>query len=325
MAKTIVLSLNHFEPYHVEVVQCSVGDTITFIFRDYAGSHDDPSLHLKSPSGIPEEIPCIATTGFIGAEFTPNADTFLELGRYTGTLEFGDTNDPDVIIYSFPIFFDVIRSASIAKWSKTVPQKKMGPGVYYTISTDGVTVPYGNKIIAKVGDGAAVVEDGDYVCMPDISTGPIKIEYDSTRSGEEIKITNLSNSEVYGLLFPQMTFEAYYEPMSGINPPDDVEFPGIRLRIILSSTVTGPASMSLGETFSTGEFSEEPDAPVMILCNSSIVKSGIPTNGDTITDTDGTQFMYNSFHKRVEITAGSLTGSRFNGSIKLRSFVFREE
>ena len=117
--KTIELSINNFEPVRVDVMQCSGGDTIDFVFKDYNGSHANPSLHLKAPSGICLDIPCTALNSPAGAEFESNADTFMEVGRYAGSLEFGDENDPNVILYSFPIWFQSIRNPAIRQWSYT--------------------------------------------------------------------------------------------------------------------------------------------------------------------------------------------------------------
>lgn len=318
MAKTIVLSLNHFEPYHVEVVQCSVGDTITFIFRDYAGSHDDPSLHLKSPSGIPEEIACIATTGFIGAEFTPNADTFLEPGRYTGTLEFGDTDDPDVIVYSFPIFFDVIRSASIYRWSRKIQAEPLDASADYTIATPSVFSPYGTKIFAKLGGGCYTITDGSYDCMPDPSTGPIKIEYDSSNTGAEITVTNIGS---YPYMIPEVEFYAFTDAPTGFQ--DMTEDP---VELVFVSMEGDPRPglndvLPVGESITMPALPRDPDVDIEILKrlgyqDPQTTVCTVPKNGnEAILSNEHLKVRYNPKTRIVTLTgygvpSGAVIGSQ---------------
>ena len=255
MAKTIVLSQNHFDPYLIEVMQGSVGDTFTFIFKDHAGPHANPSIHLKSPSGLWAEIACTEPANFIGAEFNPDADTFLEPGKYIASLEFGDADDPDAVIYSFPIYFKCLRNPSIREWTFTHAAKGLNSGNSYDVTTGGLAA-LDDKLFVKVGNGAYTIADGTELKIPDSSTGPIGISYDSTDTGSEITVINRGNDLI---LIPVITFTAYEEEGTSDMPFTDeiVELVSYQME---SEKVNGVASMVQYDEFFTAALPRDPDS-----------------------------------------------------------------
>ena len=265
-------------------MQCSVGDTIDFVFKDYNGSHANPSLHLKAPSGIRDDVPCIALNNPAGAEFNSNIDTFMEPGRYSGSIEFGDENDPDVIVYSFPVWFQCFSNPAVRKWTHTEPEKVLTANASYTIGTNAL-MAYGDKIFAKVGNGIYTIPDGAYRDIPDSATGPIRIAYDSESEDTEITVTNIGASPYK---VPTIEFYAYEDAPIGF--VDDTEpIKEMRAVTIESARVSGVASLPAGVSKTCGKFDRLPDTAVTLYGKNgnnplTVIKSGIPNDGSWLVD-----------------------------------------
>ena len=250
--KTVELSINNFEPVRVDVMQYSVGETIDFVFKDYNGTHANPQIHLRSPSGLFLDIPCTELNSPAGAEFEPNADTFLEVGRYSGSIEFGDNNDPDFILYSFPIWFQCIRNPAIRQWSYTHPAKGLHSANSYDVYTGDLT-PIGNKIIAKIGNGAYTLDDSVRVKIPDAETGPIELIYRLSQN----KITVINRGD-YLIQIPEVTFTGYQDIDNGDNPMT-TEIVAMVSYPIESEMVDGVALLSLYEKWWSAPLPRDPD------------------------------------------------------------------
>lgn len=288
MAYTIELDTKHFEPVSLEFMQCSVSDTVTFVVSSYAvPAYVTPTLWYKDPNGVLHSQNLTPHGDLPAAVFTADVGTFTIPGRYIGAVEFVDNNDSDNIFFTFPVVFNVLRNPRIHKWSVVAPEKKVANGASYTIST-GSMDPIGGAITAKISDGIYTITDGGSVSIPDSSTGPIVISYDSSSSGSEITVTNSYNRPY---LIPEITFEAYSESSVGfIVPTGDIGHE-LRRQNIASQRVEGRATVGAGSVYILGAFSERPDDTIRIVgINTTPVEqltqiiAGIPSTGEYYTD-----------------------------------------
>ena len=336
MAYTIELDTKHFEPVSLEFMQCSVSDTVTFVVSSYAvPAYVTPTLWYKDPNGVLHDQLLTPHGDLPAAVFTADVGTFTIPGRYIGAVEFVDDNDTDNIFFTFPVVFNVLKNPRIHKWSVVAPEKKVANGASYTIST-GSMDPIGGTITAKISDGIYTITDGGSVSIPDSSTGPIVIGYDSSSTESEITVTNNYNRPY---LIPAITFEAYSESTVGFIVPTGDTGHELRRRNIASQRVEGRATVGAGNTFVLGAFADRPDDTIRIIGirtspieQETQIIAGIPSTGEYYTDpVRGTQFSLEMVttdfvtEPRVVVHGVSTTTDQFNYDfIQCKSYMFVE-
>ena len=331
MAYTIELDTQHLEPVRLEFVQGSVSEEITFKLKGYTlPSSRTFKIWYRDPYGI---LYSENMTQF--GVFKAEIDTFVFPGVYTGAIQVVDNNDADEVLFSFPLIIKVEKNTRYYKWTLVAPEKGVAKTAPYTLSTGAMT-PLGSRITAKIKDGIYTIEDGNTVSIPDQSTGPIDISYDSTSTGSEITVSiNQGYSQPFlPYLVPEITFEAYGEgPVGYIVPTEDTVHP-LRRQAIYSERVAGRADLPIATTYLLGPFEVMPDDSINIsgvtvtpIEQKHLIISGIPTDGSVYTDPNlGTKFYFNKDEMCIIVTGSAQTQDQFDYPyIECSSYLFIEQ